>query len=207
MKPTYTKQYFDFTLITFSLLSLLDITVSLFGKFEYLSTYLLSVLWAAFSIVSLLSLTTAKLNGERYSRAFILVNLIMPPALVFIQCLIDLVFYGAVRTDLLQNPTVYIKLFIGIILFMLSIRFSKEVELERTRDYGILTILVGIFVVICTFIVTVESTVKSFTDIGFVMKTIIGLVIIFLGTKLKNQNVKFSTFCILLLALALISRI
>jgi hypothetical protein len=207
MKPTYNKKYFDFALIAFSLLFFLDSAVSLFDKFDYLSSYLLRVIWTSFSVLSLISLGTSKLNGERYSRAFILINLVLPSTLVFIQCLADLLFYGAIRTDLLQNPTLYIKLVIGIILLILSLKFSNEQKLERIRNYGILTILVGLFVVLFTFIVTIESSTKSFTDIAFVIKTMIGLLIIFLGVKLRSEKVKFRTFLILLLTLAFIGRI
>src|SRR5687767_4575662 len=97
MKQTYTKKYFDVVLITFSLLFFLDSVVNLFDKFEYFSSYILRIIWMFCSVVSLISLITTKLNGERYSRFFIIINLIAPPILVLAQFLADLLFYGAGR--------------------------------------------------------------------------------------------------------------
>src|SRR4051794_25701288 len=102
MKQTYTKKYFNFSLIAFSLLFFFDSVVSLFDKFEYFSSYSFRVIWIFFSGLSLAALITIKLNGERYSRYFIIINLIVPPTLLLVQFLSDLLFYGTGRTDLLQ---------------------------------------------------------------------------------------------------------
>ncbi len=207
MKQTYTKRYFDFVLIACSLLFFIDIVVSLFDKLEYFSIYLLRITWAFVSVLSLISLTTTKLNSERYSRFFIIINLIVPPTLILVQFLTDLLFYGANRTDLLQNPVLYIKLIIGIILYVLSIRFSREQESKTIRDYGILTILIGLFVLVLSTLIIIESNVKNLTNTTFAMKTIVGLLIVLLGIRLKSEKIKFKVFIILLSILTFVIRI
>jgi len=116
-------------------------------------------------------------------------------------------FYGANRTDLLQNPVLYIKLIIGIILYVLSIRFSREQESKTIRDYGILTILIGLFVLVLSTLIIIESNVKNLTNTTFAMKTIVGLLIVLLGIRLKSEKIKFKVFIILLSILTFVIRI
>lgn len=201
MKQTFSNKYFDWILIAVTVLCLIDLVPNLFSKFEFFGSYLLRVTFALVSIVALISLIAKKGNGERYSRFFIIVGLIVPSLLIFNQFLTDLIFYGVNRTSLLQNPILHLKFVIGIGLFILTLKYSKQTKSDRTEDYGILTSYIGIFLILLILIRTIEpnfiSTLNNVPIWKFITKTIIGLVIVYLGYRLKNENMKLKT-CIIL---------
>jgi hypothetical protein len=185
------------------MLFLIDTVPNLFNKFEYFSSYLLRITFASVSIVALISLLTKNGNGERYSRFFIIIGLILPSLIIFNQFLTDLLFYAINRGNLLQNPILYIKFIIGIILFILTLKYSKQTKSNRIQDYGILTSYVGIFLISLILIKTIEPNfIADLNNIPIwetITKAIIGLVIVYLGYCLKNENMKLRTYMILVL--------
>ena len=109
MKKTFSNRILDWILIGISLLFVLLTVWNLANGFEYLSSYLVRIAFTITSFMAFFSLMFAKINGERFSRIFILVTLILPAILIANQFTSDLVFYGATRTDLLQNPLLFLK--------------------------------------------------------------------------------------------------
>jgi hypothetical protein len=207
-KQTYTNKFFDYALVAITLLFSLDGVLALFGEVGYLSNYFIKVCLAAVSVMACLSLFVNQLNGERYSRYFVIIVLILVPLFVFGQYLADLGFYGINRTDLLQHPFVYVKLISGIALLILSIRFSSEDSAARVKDYGILTMLIGTFSLILVVIRTMEPDGINFNDPAFMMgfeffvKFAVSLLIIFLGYRLMRQKITWKTCTILCVILA-----
>jgi hypothetical protein len=208
MKHTYKKRYLDFLLVVICLFFLLDSASTFIQHADHFAIYLLRLIWLAVALLSLISLVAPKMNGEQYSRYFIVVSLIMPPVLVLAQCLTDLIFYGAFRTDLLLNPLVYVKLILGITLLVLAIRLSKESELERVKEFGLLSIIAGSVVVLRATLRMIDTdTGASFSIINTVIGVVIGLTLMFLGSRLKNKKIRLKTFLIVLVVLILIGRI
>jgi hypothetical protein len=203
MKQTFSNKYFDWILIAITFLFSIDTVLNLFNKFEYFSSYLLRITFALVSIAALISLVVKNGNGEKYSRFFIIVGLIIPSLLIFNQFITDLIFYGTKRLNFLLNPILYLKFIIGIILFILTIKYSKQTKSDRIKDYGILTSYIGIFLIGLILIKAIEPNFN--TELNnvpiwkIIVKTIIGLSIVYLGYRLKNENIKLKTSVILFL--------
>ena len=207
MKQTFSNKYFDWFLIAITILFLIDTLPNLFNKFEYFSSYLLRITFASVSIVALISLLTKNGNGERYSRFFMIIGLILPSLIIFNQFLTDLLFYGINRENLIQNPILYLKFIIGITLFILTIKYSKQTKSDRIQDYGILTNYIGIFLISLILIRTIEPNfISDLNNVPIwktITKAILGLVIVYLGYRLKNENMKLRT-CIILVLISMV---
>ena len=195
MKKIFSNRILDWSLIGVSLLFVLLTVWNLAGSFEYLSSYLVRIAFALTSLMAFLSLLIAKINGERFSRIFILVTLIFPAVLIANQFTTDLVFYGATRTDLLQNPLLFLKLVGGIMLFYLTLKYSRQQEAERIKDYGILIIGVGIFTICYVLTRTVEpnfnSDLNDYPIWKTIVKSVMGIATLIIGTRIKNEKIKF----------------
>ena len=159
-------------------------------------------------MVALISLLAKKGNGERYSRFFIIVGLIIPTLLLYNQFLTDLIFYGVHRISLLQNPMLHLKFIIGIVLYALTLKYSEQTKSDRIQDYGILTSCIGIFLILLIIIRTIEPNFIPGLDTipiwEVITKTSFGLLIIYLGLRLKSKNMKLKTCLILALISMLI---
>ena len=203
MKHTYSNKYFDWILITITLLISIQNVPNLFTGFEFFSSYLLRIVFSLVSVVALLSLLIVNLNGERYTRFFIVVALIIPPLLIINIFLTDLMFYGANRLNLLQNPILFLKLIGGIVLLALTIKYSRKTKSERITDFGILIISVGVFAIVLTLVKTVQANMLSELNVlppwKTIIKSIIGFVITYFGFRLKSGKTKLKTCIILVL--------
>lgn len=205
MKQTYTNQSFNLILIAIAFYSTVQNMLKLFGPGYFLSSLLVPIAFIAISFGALISMTMNKLNGERFSRFFIIITLILPPTLVFIQYLTDVVFYGMNRWDLVLRPILYLQLIVGIILFLLSIRFSRTGKSERIADYGILIALLGIFLVVYTLTRVIEASL-SILSFKYFINTTLGLFITYLGYRLKNRKMTLQTCMALCFIAIIISR-
>jgi len=203
MKKTFLHRILDWVLILisfiFSVLAVWDLT----NGFEFFSNYLLKIAILLISITALFSLLIPKINGERFSRIFILAVLIIPAALIANQFITDLVFYGATRTDLLKSPILYLNLIGGIILLYLTLKYSKQQKQDRKKDYGILIIGVGVFAICYVLSQTIEpnfsSDLNNYPIWKTIAKSIIGIVTLIIGIRMKDQKIKFNKGLILTL--------
>jgi hypothetical protein len=195
MKKTFTNRILDWILIGISLFFVILTIWNLASGFEYLSSYLIRIAFALTSLMAFLSLLISKINGERFLRIFILVTLIFPAILIANQFTTDLVFYGATRTDLLQNPFLFLKLVGGIFLFYLTLKYSRQLKAEQIKDYGILIIGVGIFTICYVLTRTVEpnfnSDLNDYPIWKTIVKSVIGIAILIIGTRIKKEKIKF----------------
>lgn len=195
MKKTFSNRFLDWILIGVSLLFVILTVLNLTNGFEYLSSYLVRVTFAFTSILAFLSLLISKINGERFSRIFILIILIFPTILIAYQFVTDLVFYDLTRTDLLQNPLLFLNIIGGIILFYMTLKYSRQQKKERIKDYGVLIIGVGIFIISYVLTRTVEPNFNS--DLNYypiwktIVKSVIGIVTLLIGIRIKNEKIKF----------------
>lgn len=200
MKQTFSKKYFDWILIAITVLFSIEAVLHLFSKFEYFSSYLLRITFALVSVVAFISLMMKNANGEKYSRFFIIIGLIIPSLIIFNQFLTDLVFYGINREDLLQNPILHLKFILGIILFILTIKYSTQIKSNRIKDYGILISYVGIFLIGLTLVRAIEPNFIAYMNNvpiwKIVIKIISSLLIVYLGYRLKNENMKLKIYII-----------
>ena len=208
MKKIFAHKVFDWILIGISLIFSVLTFMNLMNGFEYFSSFILRITFAFVSATALISLLIQKFNGERLSRIFIIVSLIIPAILIFYQYLIDLVFYGVNRLNLLQNPTLFLKLIGGIVLLYFAIKFSKQEKVDRIKDYGILIIGIGTFTICYVLIRTIEPNLNSeLTDYPIwktIIKTIIGILTLIIGIRIKNLKTKFNKGLILTLILMFI---
>jgi hypothetical protein len=208
MKQTYLHKSFDWILITISLIFLVITFMNLINGFEYFSSFLLKIAFVFVSAIALISLLVQKLNGERFSRLFIIVALIIPAILILYHYLTDLIFYGVNRLNLLQNPSLFLKLVGGIVLLYFAIKFSKQEKVERIKDYGILIIGVGIFTVCYVLIRTIEPNLNSelidYPTWKTIIKSIFGILTLIVGIRIKNRKTKFNKGLLLTLILMLI---
>ncbi len=195
MKKTFSNKILDWTLVGIALLFSVLAVWDLKNGFEFFSSYLLKIVIALISTTTFLSLLISKINSERFSRIFVLVVLIIPAVLIANQFITDLVFYGATRTDLLQNPLLFINPMVGIIIFQLTIKYSRQEKSEQIKDYGILIIGVGIFTICYVLTRTIEPNFSSYLNDYPIWKTIvksvIGIATLIIGTRIKNEKMKF----------------
>jgi len=145
MKQTFLYKTFDWILVIVFLYFSIFSFENLINGYDYFSTFLLKIIFFIVSVAALVSLFLKPLNGERFSRIFIIVVLIIPGILVVNQYLVDLIFYSINRLNLIQNPILFLKLIAGIVLLYLAIKFSKQQKAEQVKDYGILIIGISIF--------------------------------------------------------------
>ncbi len=208
MKQTFLHKAFDWILIGISLIFLVLTFINLINGFEYFSSFLLRIAFAFVSVTALISLLVQKFNGERFSRIFIIVALIIPAILILYQYLTDLIFYGANRLNLLQNPTLFLKLVGGIVLLYFAIKFSKQEKAERIKDYGILISGIGIFTICYVLSRTIEPNLNSelidYPIWKTIIKSIIGILTLIIGIRIKNLKTKFNKGQILILILMFI---
>ncbi len=208
MKQTFLNKYLDWILILITLYFSIETLSNLFSEFEFYSSYLLRIAYALTSLFGFTSLIMRKGNGEKYSRFFILILLILPGLIIFNQFLVHSIFYGINRTDLLQNPSLYLKLITGIILFIFSLKYSKQLKSDQTKDYGILTIYFGFFLIGLILIRAIEPNfVEALNTIPIwkiIAKTIIGIFIVYTGYRLKTNDFKLKICLILILISTLI---
>ncbi len=195
MKQTFSHKLFDWILIVISLIFSVLTIMNLAGGFEYLSSYFLRIVYSLASVTALISLLVFKMNGERFSRIFILVTLIIPAILVLNLYLTDLFLYGINRMNLLQNPVLFLKLLCGLFLIYFTIKFSKQHKTEQIKDYGILVVGIGIFAICYVLILTAEPLLKAELNNYPVWKTIsksiIGIVFLIFGVRIKSQKISF----------------
>ncbi|MEO8516918.1 MAG: hypothetical protein ABI426_09240 [Flavobacterium sp.] len=203
MKQIFLNKYFDWILIVITLFFSIETLFNLFSEFEFFSSYLLRIVFALASIFAFILLIARRGNGEKYSRFFIIIILIIPSLIIFNQFLVDSIFYGINRVDLLQNSTMYLKLITGITLFIFTIKYSKQTKSDQIKDYGILTIYIGIFLIGLILIRVIEPNfVAGLNNVPIwkvIVKTIIGLLIIYLGYRLKTEDLKLKTCLVLVL--------
>ena len=206
MKQTFTNRSFDFVMMACLAYFLLDSVLMLFDGHTSFSGYLLPLFYLSISFLALLSLVSSKLDGERFSRFFIWITLIIPPALLYLMYLFNLVWYGANMIEFLQHPAPYVKLAAGIILLLLLNKFSQKGNHASIQDNALLIMLCGAFLVLYFSVATLESGV-SFTGYPYISKTVLGLAMIMLGYLLKREKIKFRTCLIVLFVLMFLSQI
>ena len=167
--------------------------LKLFSDFDIFSSYLLRIAFFASSIVALISFFIKTLDPERYSRIFVFVVLLFPPILTMYTFLTDLIFYGALRTNLLENPMLYVQLILGVILWIASIRYSNQPVEKRRMDHGIIICCIGFFALVLIITRSVEA---HFSDYllsvpiwKLIVKGLIGLIVAYFGYRIfKNPT-------------------
>jgi hypothetical protein len=85
----------------------------------------------------------------------------------------------------------------GMILFYLTLKWSKQEKTERIKDYGILIIGIGIFIILYILTRTLEpNLVTNDLIIGYpmwktIVKSLIGITILLIGTRIKKEKIVF----------------
>lgn len=204
MKQTFSLKYLDWIIIIVSFLFSINAVNNLLNPLEFPSSYLLRIVFALAPIMAFISLIFKKMNGERFTRIFVMVSLIIPTILIANKIFTDFILYGANRFDLLENPILlFINLVLGIVLLYLFTKYSNQTSLERIKDYGVLIILVGVFALIYVLLLTIQpsmySELNNYPIWKTFIKSIIGIAIIFFGFRLKNQRLTLKTCLIFVL--------
>lgn len=207
MKQIYSNKIFNWIILIVSILNLIDISSRLNQKYEFVSALILKITLFILPILSALSFFLKKMNKELYSRSFILVNLIYLPIFVYFQYLVNLLFYSFNRTELISKPTMHLSFFVGLILFFLSLKFSKQTKIQRQNEYGKLIIFYGLFLLLLNLIQIFDNNSTNFSVITFCIKILVSISIIFIGNKLRTERLKFKTTLIIVLILAMINGI
>lgn len=207
MKQTFSLKYVDWIIIIVSLLFSINAVNNLLSPIEFPSSFLLRIIFALAPTIALISLFLKKMNGERFTRIFVMVSLIIPPILLLNQIFTDFVLYGANRFDLLENPILlFINLVLGIVLLYLVTKHSNQTSLERIKDYGILIILIGVFAIIYVLLMTIQPNMyEELNDYPIwktCIKSVIGIVIIVFGFRLKNEKLTLKT-CLIFVMISL----
>ena len=184
--------------------------IRIISEFEFFSSFLLRIVFALVSLTALISLLINKFNGERFSRIFIIAYLIFPGILFLNRFLTDIVFYGINRLNPLHNPTLIFKLIAGIALLYFSIKFSKQPKNEHIKDYGIIVIGTGIFVILYAITKSLEPNfvspdlILAYPVWKTITKTIIGIMILVIGFRMKNNKTKMNKALIFAIGLIFI---
>ena len=205
MNKIYSNKIFNWILLIVSLLILIDNFSRINRSIEFNSAIVLKIALVIFPILSALSFFIKKLNKEFYSRAFILLNLIFPPIYLYYQYLIHLLIYSINRTDLISTPIIHFYFFIFLVLFYLSLRLSKQTNKQRQKEYGMMLMIYGIFLLIINITTNFDSHSVYISEITSLIKILISIAIIFLGNKLRFHKIKFKKTIILSTFIAIIN--
>jgi len=208
MKQTFSNKLFDYILIGLSLFySIISI---LFFDFEceFFSSFILKIFLLIIPIITFISLVFNFLNSERFTIYFIILVLLFPSIYILYQFFTDLIFYSICRYDLLQNPILLINLIFGISLIYFSIKFSKKQKNERIRDYNILIIFIGLYLIFHVIIRSIEPffnwKCNDYPNWKTLLKLGIGLLVFIVGNKMKTEKIKFKNGLVLTLILLFI---
>lgn len=195
IKKTFSNRYFNLILITITLYFTIISIQKLTQEFDLFSTYLIRISNALLSLLALTSLIIINANGERFVRFFIIAVLIFPMILFVNQYIIDLLFHGINRINLLQNTLLNLLGVVGVVLYIASIRFSKQTTIEHQKDIGLLILGVGLFITIRTIIIEIEANfvpnMNKMTVIESCIKISIILLLFLLGYKINKEKIKF----------------
>jgi len=131
MKQTFNSKILDWIFIITSFLFFVDTLMKLYRDYETLYNYPNKIILVVVSLLTLVSYFFRQLNTSVFSIIFIIVLFFLPLILVIRRYLFDLLFYGINRFNLLFKPIVLIKLFLGVVFFVLIIKFSKKVEKQE----------------------------------------------------------------------------
>lgn len=187
----YTNKIFNWIVLLVSVLFLLDSMHRLTQEFYHFNGVFLRVTLAVSSLLSVLSFFIKKLKGALFSRVFILANLILVPLSIYFQFLVDATMYLAIRFDLISNPLLYVKFLLGLILFYGSIRYSRQAKTQRHNEYGLISMMYGLFLVLLTGLKIVDYDVIDFAILQFILKLMLSFWIVFWGNKLRIGSLNF----------------
>ncbi|MRM83906.1 hypothetical protein D1003_08785 [Riemerella anatipestifer] len=205
MIRVYSNKIFNWIILIISVLKLIDIFFPLTQEFEFLNVLILRIILFIISILSVLSFFLKKINKEFYTRLFLLANFILPQIAVYFQFLVEQLFYSFTKTDLISRPIIHLNFLIGLILFFLSLKFSKQSKIQRKNEYGLMIIFYGFFLLILNFTRIFDYDSSEFSVITFCTKILLSISIISVGNKFRIEKMKFKTTIIILLILAIIS--
>lgn len=187
----YTNKIFNWIVLLVSVLFLLDSMHRLTQEFYHFNGVFLRVTLAVSSLLSVLSFFIKKLKGALFSRVFILANLILVPLSIYFQFLVDATMYLAIRFDLISNPLLHVKFLLGLILFYGSIRYSRQSKLQRHNEYGLISMMYGVFLGMLTGLKIVDYDVIDFAILQFILKLMLSFWIVFWGNKLRIGSLNF----------------
>lgn len=208
MKQTFSNKIFNWVLIAISLIFSVMTIMTLIDGFDFVSVYLIKIVFATVSLTALISLVAKEMNGERYSRLFIVAVVILPCVLVLNEFITDLVFYGVYRPELFSNPILFLQLLSGILLYYFAIKFSKQTRSAQIEDYGVLIIGTGLYSILSVMTRYIEPIVNLEIIVypiwKTIIKSIIGIAIFIIGLKIKNGKIKFKKGLILTIILVFI---
>ena len=205
MKEIYSSRIFNWILVIFSALTLIDKSYLLFNEFEHLDQLIIRLFFVIITTLSLLSFFIVKLNKEFYSRLLILTALITPGIIIYYRFLVDLSLYLLTRTDLISNPNIHLNFIIGIILFYFSIKYSRTSKIERHKEYGIVIIIYSLFLIISNWSIFIDHDSAELSIGKTITKSFLNIAMIFIGNKLRLQEIKFKKAIIIIIILILIS--
>ena len=204
MKQTFLNKYFDWILIFVVFIFSLESLFKLFENIDYISLYFVRICFLITSILTFFSFFIYKLNGEKYSRFFIIMLLILPLLLVIYKYLFILIFHQISYIDISDNIILVVKFIIGIILLKFSIKFSRLNKLLIFKEFSVIIICLGIFITILCFLLAIDFIIKpprfrNFTVNFWILslKILFGLMIIFLGYLLNKEKIQLK-ICLLL---------
>lgn len=195
IKETFSNKYFNIILIGITLYFTVISITKLIGEFDFYSNYVLRISAVLLSILAFFTLLVKNTNGERFTRFFIIGVLIFPLFTVLNQFLVDSLFYGINRINLLQNTLLNSIGLVGILLYFLSHHFSKQTQTSHQKDFGLFICGIGIFIVMRTIIRIIEANyvhdMHPFSFSEITIKTVIIILLFFIGFRMQQQKLKF----------------
>ncbi|GLB53033.1 hypothetical protein NBRC110019_20730 [Neptunitalea chrysea] len=118
------------------------------APFEFFSAYLNYLALTASALFALITMLIPGLNGERYSRIFIVITFIVTPLVLLYKYFTTLVFFNVNLSNYVLTPLFYICLTTGVILLAGAIKFSRFHIYYHTDDGAVLLKLLGSFLII-----------------------------------------------------------
>lgn len=189
MKEIYTNKIFNWVLIILSLFVLIEKAISLFQEYQFMNVLIVKMFLFFVPLFSLISFFVKKFSKEFYSKLFLVINFIVPLITLLYHFLVDLIIYSISRTELISNPIIYLNFFVGILLFYLSIKFSKKSKIEQQIEYGKMFLSLGFFLILLNATSFYDS--ENFSTTEILIKFLISIVIAFVGNKLRMNLMKF----------------
>lgn len=124
MKPIYSNKYLTWLLILIIVFYVVMLGIKLTDNVSPLSRLFAGFLILV-SVAALLAMLFKSKHAKLSAQLFIAIVLILPPSLVIYRYLIDLLFYGINRVELLAYP-ILVQLITGATLLILSFTKTKN---------------------------------------------------------------------------------
>ena len=190
MKKTFRFLCLDWIILSSAVIEIVSNYTEIIAGSEFFNIYLLNITCMLASALAIISLVTKRLDGERFSRLYILIVVISPGLFTIGRFFYDWEIYSYYHDEIITNPQLYIGLGFGISLLICTFLFSRKSQTENLKDFGHYIIIAGIFTLLYNLSGIHDTEPELFSTTSTVIRSLISLSIIFTGYLQTKNRVK-----------------